>query len=108
LGACGDQELERPSSTLRMSYRSENSHVLRLIARGMDNADIAAALNISPPAAKNHVSSILTELGVPNRVQAATYAVRRGLDRDKLACSRTRTPVTNHPTEGLRRRRLPH
>jgi DNA-binding NarL/FixJ family response regulator len=54
--------------------------VLRLIARGMDNADIAAALFISPPTAKNHVSSILTKLGLPNRVQAATYAVRRGLD----------------------------
>ncbi len=54
--------------------------VLRLIARGMDNAHIAAALNISPRTAKNHVSRILTKLGLPNRIQAATYAVRRGLD----------------------------
>ncbi len=54
--------------------------VLRLIARGMDNTDIAGALNISPRTAKNHVSRILTKLGVPNRIQAATYAVRRGLD----------------------------
>jgi two-component system, NarL family, nitrate/nitrite response regulator NarL len=54
--------------------------VLRLIAQGMDNTEIAAALNISPRTAKNHVSSILAKLGLPNRVQAATYAVRRGLD----------------------------
>ena len=54
--------------------------VLRLIARGMDNADIAEALAISPRTAKNHVSNILAKLGMPSRVQAAIYAVRRGLD----------------------------
>ena len=54
--------------------------VLRLIARGLENPEIAAALNISPCTAKNHVSSILPKLGVPSRVQAAIYAVRHGLD----------------------------
>jgi DNA-binding NarL/FixJ family response regulator len=54
--------------------------VLRLIARGMENAEIAEALSISPRTAKNHVSNILSKLGLPGRVQAAIYAVRRGLD----------------------------
>jgi DNA-binding NarL/FixJ family response regulator len=54
--------------------------VLRLIARGMENADIAEELAISPRTAKNHVSNILGKLGMPSRVQAAIYAVRRGLD----------------------------
>jgi DNA-binding NarL/FixJ family response regulator len=54
--------------------------VLRLIARGLENAEIADELSISPRTAKNHVSSILTKLGLPSRVQAAVYAVRRGLD----------------------------
>jgi DNA-binding NarL/FixJ family response regulator len=54
--------------------------VLRLIARGMENADIAEELAISPRTAKNHVSNILAKLGMPSRVQAAIYAVRRGLD----------------------------
>ena len=54
--------------------------VLRLIARGMENAEIAEALAISPRTAKNHVSNILAKLGLPSRVQAAIYAVRRGLD----------------------------
>lgn len=54
--------------------------VLRLIARGMENADIAETLAISPRTAKNHVSNILAKLGLPSRVQAAIYAVRRGLD----------------------------
>jgi DNA-binding NarL/FixJ family response regulator len=54
--------------------------VLRLIARGLDNAEIARELSISPRTAKNHVSSILGKLGVSSRVQAAIYAVRRGLE----------------------------
>jgi DNA-binding NarL/FixJ family response regulator len=53
--------------------------VLRLIANGMENAEIAAALNISPRTAKNHVSNILAKLGLPSRVQAAVYAVRQGV-----------------------------
>jgi DNA-binding NarL/FixJ family response regulator len=54
--------------------------VLHLIARGMENAEIAHTLDISPRTAKNHVSSILTKLGLPSRVQAAIYAVRHNLD----------------------------
>jgi len=53
--------------------------VLRLIANGMENAEIAAALSISPRTAKNHVSNILSKLGLPSRVQAAVYAVRQGV-----------------------------
>jgi len=53
--------------------------VLRLIASGMENAEIAETLGISPRTAKNHVSNILSKLGLPSRIQAAIYAVRRGL-----------------------------
>jgi DNA-binding NarL/FixJ family response regulator len=53
--------------------------VLRLIAKGMENSQIAAELGISPRTAKNHISNILAKLGLPSRVQAAVYAVRRGL-----------------------------
>lgn len=54
--------------------------VLRLVARGLDNARIAQELHISPRTAKNHVSSVLAKLGLANRVEAAIYAVRQGLD----------------------------
>jgi DNA-binding NarL/FixJ family response regulator len=54
--------------------------VLRLIARGLDNATIANQLNISARTAKNHVSSILAKLGLSSRIQAAIYAVRSGLE----------------------------
>jgi NarL family two-component system response regulator LiaR len=53
--------------------------VLRLIARGLENSEIAETLDISASTAKNHVSSVLTKLGLPNRVQAAIYAIRRDL-----------------------------
>jgi NarL family two-component system response regulator LiaR len=55
------------------------TEILRLIASGMDNAAIADQLIISPKTVKNHVASILEKLGLENRIQAAVYAVRRGL-----------------------------
>jgi DNA-binding NarL/FixJ family response regulator len=55
--------------------------VIRLLAHGLDNSQIALELGISDRTAKNHLSNILAKLGVTNRVQAATYAVRHGLDR---------------------------
>jgi DNA-binding CsgD family transcriptional regulator len=53
--------------------------VLRLLAAGRTNAQIAAELYISPRTASVHVSSILRKLGVSSRVQAATIAERAGL-----------------------------
>lgn len=53
--------------------------VLRLVARGLDNSEIAAELSISPFTVKNHVSTILGKLGVSNRLQAAIYAVQQGI-----------------------------
>jgi DNA-binding NarL/FixJ family response regulator len=67
-----------PETSDELSVRELD--VLRLIARGLENSEIAAELNISPSTAKNHVSNILSKLGLPSRVQAAIYAVRRGLD----------------------------
>ena len=53
--------------------------VLRLIASGQDNAQIAAELHISPKTVKNHISNILMKLQIENRIQAAVFAVRAGL-----------------------------
>jgi DNA-binding NarL/FixJ family response regulator len=53
--------------------------VLRLLADGLDNREIAKALFVSPTTVKRHVSSIVAKLGVSNRVQAAIWAVRAGL-----------------------------
>lgn len=53
--------------------------VLQLLARGMDNSEIAQVLYLSQHTIKNHVSSILIKLQVENRIQAAVRAVRGGL-----------------------------
>jgi DNA-binding NarL/FixJ family response regulator len=58
---------------------TERQHeVLRLLADGLDNAQIALRLGISQRTARAHVSSVLERLGVENRTQAAVTAVRRG------------------------------
>jgi len=53
--------------------------VLRLIARGMCNSDIAADLFISENTVKGHVSNILSKLQLADRTQAAVYAWEQGL-----------------------------
>ena len=68
-----------PDSKSLKQLSEREIDVLRLIADGMENAEIADALNISPRTAKNHVSNILAKLGRPSRVQAAVYAVRQGV-----------------------------
>ena len=53
--------------------------VLRLLAQGLSDRDIAAALFISPRTASAHVSHLLAKLGVDSRSAAAAFAVRHGL-----------------------------
>lgn len=65
--------------TPRSNMSERELEVLRLIAEGLDNNDIAASLGISAKTVKNHVSSILMKLQLTNRVQAAVFAVRSGL-----------------------------
>ena len=52
--------------------------VLRHVASGMRNRQIAGLLEVSEQTVKNHVSTILHKLGAPNRVRAVTFAARQG------------------------------
>jgi len=53
--------------------------VLRLMARGLPNSDIAATLSISVGTVKTHINRILSKMGVRDRTQAVTTAIQRGL-----------------------------
>jgi len=58
---------------------AREAKVLRLIAIGRSNADIATALSISLNTVATHVRSILAKTGCANRTEAAAYAMRHGL-----------------------------
>lgn len=66
----------------RMSHRSLTSReleVLRMVAQGLGNKEIGAALNIAEVTVKLHVSHVLEKLNVKDRTEAATAAIRRGI-----------------------------
>ena len=71
------REVRAPDSPEALTDRE--AEVLRLLARGKANKQIASSLYVSEKTVKAHVSSILMKLGVQSRTQAALYAVRAGL-----------------------------
>jgi DNA-binding NarL/FixJ family response regulator len=66
-----------PAPQIALSPRERE--VLELLSEGSDNAAIAERLFVSQSTVKHHVSRLLEKIGVANRVQAATFAVRSGL-----------------------------
>ena len=71
------REVRAPDSPEALTEREVD--VLRLVAQGQANKQIASNLRIGEKTVKTHVSNILAKLGVPSRTQAALYAVRIGL-----------------------------
>jgi DNA-binding NarL/FixJ family response regulator len=70
---------EDAAATIQAELSDREIEVLKLIANGKDNAQIAGELFISPKTVKNHISNILMKLQIDNRIQAAVYAVRSGI-----------------------------
>jgi NarL family two-component system response regulator LiaR len=71
------REVRFPESPEELTKRE--TEVLKLLARGKANKQIASGLFINEVTVKAHVSSILMKLGVRSRTQAALHAVRTGL-----------------------------
>jgi NarL family two-component system response regulator LiaR len=75
------RELQR-SSTLpptKEPLTAREVEVLKLVAEGLPNQEIAEMLVISEPTVRTHVTNILSKLYLANRTQAALYALREGL-----------------------------
>ncbi len=75
------QEITHPSGQppTPNPLTEREAEVLRLVAQGLSNQDIARKLNISDPTVRTHVSNIMSKLHLATRIQAALYALREGL-----------------------------
>lgn len=69
----------QPASLLTDKLTEREVDVLRLVARGFTNADIAERLHLSEGTVRNHVSAIFSKLDVADRTQAAVIAIQHGL-----------------------------
>ena len=77
LGVAGHQVSRRRSGPDGLTHREVE--VLRLIARGQSNRQMAATLGISAKTAGTHVENIYAKIGTSNRAAASMYAVQHGL-----------------------------
>jgi two-component system, NarL family, response regulator LiaR len=76
------REINRPLANrtpTKEPLTARETEILRLVARGLSNNDIAAALFVSERTVRTHLSNILAKLHLANRTQAALYALRQGI-----------------------------
>lgn len=88
------------------SLTSRELEVARLVAEGLSNREIAAALVLTERTTESHLTHIFTKLGVRSRTQLATWAIERGVSEfstmpDSLATKETgRAPMKEEQTHG--------
>lgn len=75
----GSLATPRISSDAEVSLTQRENEVLRQVAEGLTNKEIAKILHVSYETIKEHVQHILRKIGVSDRTQAAVWAIRKGL-----------------------------
>jgi DNA-binding NarL/FixJ family response regulator len=67
--------------TLRKELSARELEILKLLARGLTNREIAGVFNLSASTVKNHVNNLLTKLEVADRTEAVSFCLARGIVR---------------------------
>lgn len=80
LGRVSKDENKDDDVTSEYSFTERERDVLRLVAEGYDNKEIAAELFLAEGTVRNQVSKLLDKLSLKDRTQLAVYAVKHGLD----------------------------
>jgi DNA-binding NarL/FixJ family response regulator len=70
-----------PASSAARGLSEREREVVRLVAAGLSNAEIAARLYLSQATIKSHITRILARLGLRDRVQIAVFAYENGIVR---------------------------
>jgi DNA-binding CsgD family transcriptional regulator len=93
LAAAGHRRHRRREGLAGLTTRE--IEVLRLLARGLSNKQIAQRLVISPKTAGNHVEHVYTKIGASNRASASLFAVQHGLlpEQEPPALTRVTTKM---------------
>ena len=78
MGQVANNQIQ-PSSLLTDKLTEREADVIRLLAKGLSNNEIAGQLHLSEGTVRNHVSAILEKLRVSDRTQAAVIAIQHGL-----------------------------
>ena len=71
----------QPASKITEKLTEREGDIIRLMARGMSNTEIAHKIHLSEGTVRNHVSAIFAKLEVSDRTQAVIIAIRHGLDK---------------------------